>query len=72
MGDPRLQLHGVRLCKSVNLDMIVKDDILDMVLDNGKAITMRLNASSADGCDVAAYGQAGVFKLTNIVLEPVV
>ena len=68
MGDTRLQLTGINLSRNMALDMIVKDDILDLVIGE-KAMTIRLNASAELMCTLSAYVQTGALSLTDIIIE---
>ncbi|GHV26241.1 hypothetical protein FACS18948_1470 [Clostridia bacterium] len=71
MGDPRLQITGIDMSDMFNIDLIIYRDILDMVLSNGRAMTMRLSDDLSSGLTLRMYAQNGTLSLTNITLEPI-
>ena len=69
LGDPRLQITGLDLSGPITIDLIVKDDIIDLALGDGKCLTARLSNSSTEGACLAAYAQCGALQILNINME---
>ncbi len=69
MGDPRLQMKGVDLTCPIGIDLIIYKDILDLTMDNGRAMTMRLSQDMSPGLTLCAFVQTGVLLLSDIILE---
>ena len=59
LGAGRDQLRGVDLRGEVPVDLLVMGDILDVILADGRAMTMRMDAPVGHGAFVEAYALCG-------------
>lgn len=67
-GCGRDLLCCVDLSGGKTIDLIIRGDILDMTLDDGRAMAMRLDDNTDAGATVSLYAQAGSLSITGIQL----
>ncbi len=67
-GCGRGLLKGIDLSGSIRIDLLVNDDILDLMLADGRGMTMRLDASVRGGSSVEFYVMADTLAVSDIEL----
>lgn len=67
-GCGRDLLRCAELSSGTTIDLIVRGDILDMTLCDGRVMTMRLDHSADSGAAVSLYAQAGSLSIDGIQL----
>lgn len=65
-GNGRNTIKNVSVLGGLHIDLIVEKDILDIVLGDGRSITVRLEASADDGICAEFYALAGTLEVTDI------
>lgn len=68
-GSCRDLLRNVALDGEVNVDLLVRGDILDLMLSDGRGMTMRLDDATSAGVRVEAYAIAGTVAVSDGELQ---
>lgn len=67
-GSGRDLLSNVDLSGSTQIDVLVNDDILDLMISDGRGMTMRLDESSCDGSKIKFYSMGDSLSVSEIGL----
>lgn len=68
-GSGRDLLQNVDLSGEVSLDLLVMDDLLDLMLADGHAMTMRLDEHACCGASIEFYAQCGTLNVSEIEIS---
>lgn len=69
MGSGRDLLQGVDLHGEAAIDLLVSEDILDLMLPDGRCMTMRLDGNAERGVEIEFYALCGQLDVRGIELH---